>query len=182
LHSFSGRRVEKRNLTGARSIDKHPPTKDAFMASLYCAKDSSAVLRRCTKQTKKFVTLTPSVGRRGYKLEKMFWKFALATCAASLVLIVAANAETGIASIYSYEGRQTASGESAQPGVLSGAHRTLAFGTRVRVTNMRNGKTVVVRINDRGPFIAGRVIDLTPAGAHVLDFTGLTPVSLEVLK
>ena len=47
---------------------------------------------------------------------------------------------------------------------------------------MRNGKTVVVRINDRGPFIAGRVIDLTPAGAHVLDFTGLTPVSLEVLK
>lgn len=151
------------------------------MASLYCAEDNSAFLRRCTKQTN-FVMLTPSVGRRSYKLEKMFWMLPLATCAAMLVLIVAANAETGMASIYSYKGRQTASGESAQPGGLSGAHRTLAFGTKVRVTNMRNGKTVVVRINDRGPFIAGRVIDLSPAGAHVLDFTGLTPVSIKVLK
>jgi rare lipoprotein A len=152
------------------------------MASSYCAKNNSEFLRRCTKDTKNFETVTQSVGRRGYKITEMLWKFALATCTASLVLVVTANAETGIASIYSYRGRQTASGESAQPGVLSGAHRTLAFGTRVRVTNKRNGKTVVVRINDRGPFITGRVIDLTPAGAHVLGFTGLTPVSIEVLK
>jgi len=144
--------------------------------------NNSEFLRRCTKHTKNFGPLTRSVGPRGYKLKKLFWKFALATCTASLAFVVTANAETGIASIYSYKGRQTASGESARPGVLSGAHRTLAFGTRVRVTNKRNGKTVVVRINDRGPFITGRVIDLTPAGAHVLGFTGLTPVSIEVLK
>lgn len=77
---------------------------------------------------------------------------------------------------------QTASGESAHPGVLTAAHRTLAFGTRVQVTNKRNGKTVVVRINDRGPFVRGRVIDLTPAAARVLDFSGMTPVSIEVVN
>src|ERR1039457_793004 len=71
-----------------------------------------------------------------------------AGCVASLIMIVNANAESGIASIYSYKGSQTASGESAHPGVLTAAHRTLAFGTRVQVTNKRNGKTVVVRINE----------------------------------
>ncbi len=152
------------------------------MASNYCARNSISFLCHFTKQIENFATWTPLAGGRGHKLEIMFWKLALATCALSLVFIVAANAETGIASIYSFKGGQTASGESAQPGVLSAAHRTLAFGTRVRVTNLRNGNTVVVRINDRGPFTAGRVIDLTPAGAHVLDFTGLTRVSIEVLK
>lgn len=152
------------------------------MASHYCARYSFSFFRQFTKQIEKFVTWAPLAWGRSHKLEVMFWKLALATCALSLVLIVVANAETGIASIYSYKGRQTASGERAQPGVLSAAHRTLAFGTRVRVTNIRNGNTVVVRINDRGPFIAGRVIDLTPAGAHLLDFTGLTRVSIEVLK
>ena len=58
----------------------------------------------------------------------------------------------------------------------------MPFGTRVRVTNTRNGKSVVVRINDRGPFIKGRIIDLTPAGAKALGFSGLTPVSLEQVK
>ena len=89
---------------------------------------------------------------------------------------------SGIASIYNYEGNQTASGESAQPGVLTAAHRTLPFGTRVQVTNLNNGKTVIVRINDRGPFVGGRVIDLTPAAAQILDFSGLTPVSLAVVE
>jgi rare lipoprotein A len=106
----------------------------------------------------------------------------LAACAASLMLSGAANAESGIASVYSYEGDHTASGESAHPSTLTGAHRTLAFGTRVEVTNKRNGKTVVVRINDRGPFLRGRVIDLTPAAAQILDFSGLTPVSITVVN
>jgi rare lipoprotein A len=62
---------------------------------------------------------------------------------------------------------------------LTAAHRSLPFGTKVRVTNRRNGKTVVVTINDRGPFIRGRIIDLTPAGARALGFSGLTQVTIE---
>jgi len=93
-----------------------------------------------------------------------------------------ARAESGIASVYGYAGSKTASGERAQPGGLTAAHRTLKFGTKVQVTNKRNGRTVTVRINDRGPFIRGRVIDLTPAGARALGFNGLAPVTLAVLN
>ena len=93
-----------------------------------------------------------------------------------------AMAETGIASVYAYSGSKTASGERTNPGGLTGAHRTLPFGTQVRVTNKRNGQSVVVRINDRGPFTRGRVIDVTPAAARVLGFSGLTPVTLESMS
>jgi rare lipoprotein A len=89
---------------------------------------------------------------------------------------------SGIASIYGYGGSATASGERARPGGLTAAHRTLPFGTHVRVTNKSNGRSVVVRINDRGPFVRGRVIDLTPAGAHALGFSGLAPVVLAVVQ
>ena len=86
---------------------------------------------------------------------------------------------SGLASVYS-RGR-TASGERIISTDLTGAHRTLPFGTKVRVTNRRNGRSVVVRINDRGPFIRGRVIDVTPAAARALGFSGLAPVTLTVL-
>jgi rare lipoprotein A len=92
---------------------------------------------------------------------------------------VVASAQTGIASIYS--GGRTANGEHARASGLTAAHRTLPFGTMVRVTNQRSGRSVVVRINDRGPFIRGRVIDVTPAAAHVLGFSGLAPVTLAVV-
>jgi len=98
-----------------------------------------------------------------------------------LACVLAAHAQSGIASVYAYKGEMTASGERVSPGKLTAAHRSLPFGSRVRVTNKRNGRSVVVRINDRGPFIKGRVIDLTPAGAHVLGFSGLAPVTLEVM-
>jgi rare lipoprotein A len=88
---------------------------------------------------------------------------------------------SGIASVYSYTGHKTANGERLAPGTLTAAHKTLPFGTKVRVTNQRNGSSVVVRINDRGPFIRGRVIDLTPAGARALGFRGLAPVTLSVV-
>jgi rare lipoprotein A len=91
------------------------------------------------------------------------------------------GSHTGIASVYGHSGGPTASGERAQPGRLTAAHRTLPFGTMVRVTNKRNGKNVVVRINDRGPFIRGRIIDLTPAAAKTLGFSGLAPVTVEVM-
>jgi rare lipoprotein A len=64
---------------------------------------------------------------------------------------------------------------------LTAAHRSLPFGTLVRVTNQRSGRSVVVRINDRGPFVRGRVIDVTPAAAHALGFSGLAPVTLAVI-
>jgi rare lipoprotein A len=70
----------------------------------------------------------------------------------------------------------------ANPAELTAAHRTLAFGTHARVTNRRNGRSVTVRINDRGPFVRGRVIDVTPAGALALGFSGLTPVELELAQ
>lgn len=90
-----------------------------------------------------------------------------------------ATAQSGIASVYS--GGKTANGERAHPGRLTAAHRTLPFGTLVRVKHRRNGRSVVVRINDRGPFIRGRVIDLTPAGARAIGFSGLAPVELSVV-
>jgi rare lipoprotein A len=93
-----------------------------------------------------------------------------------------ASAESGIAAVYSYHGGRTASGERARPAELTAAHRTLPFGTVVRVTNHSNGHTVVVRINDRGPFTRGRVIDLTPAAAGKLGFSGLTRVTLDVIE
>ena len=92
----------------------------------------------------------------------------------------AARAQSGIASIYAYSGERTANGERARPSGFTAAHRTLPFGTRVRVTNKRNGRSVVVRINDRGPFVRGRVIDVTPAVAHALGFDGLARVTLQV--
>jgi rare lipoprotein A len=91
------------------------------------------------------------------------------------------HGSSGMASVYGYGGSKTASGERAHPGGLTAAHRSLPFGTKVSVTNRRNGRSVVVRINDRGPFVRGRVIDLTPAGARALGFSGLAPVTLAVL-
>ena len=87
----------------------------------------------------------------------------------------------GLASVYSTEsGTKTASGERLNSGAMTAAHRTLPFGTMVRVTNERNGRSAVVRINDRGPFVRGRVIDVSPAAARALGFSGVVPVSLNV--
>jgi rare lipoprotein A len=95
----------------------------------------------------------------------------------------AAIAQDGIASVYTTkEGTRTASGRKLSDGALTAAHKTLPFGTRVHVTNKRNGRSVTVTISDRGPFVRGRVIDLTPAGARVLGFSGLAPVSLAVAR
>jgi len=100
----------------------------------------------------------------------------------SMLACSSATAEAGIASVYAYSGGKTASGERANPGGLTAAHRTLKFGTQVRVTNRRNGRNVVVRINDRGPFVRGRVIDITPAAARALGFSGLASVTLDIAQ
>jgi rare lipoprotein A len=93
-----------------------------------------------------------------------------------------AQVQSGVASVYSTEsGHGTASGARLNPGALTAAHRSLPFGTKVRVTNNQNGRSVVVTINDRGPFVRGRVIDLTPAGARALGFSGLARVKLDIV-
>jgi rare lipoprotein A len=100
-------------------------------------------------------------------------------------LLARASAEdqSGVASVYSAEsGRGTASGQQLNLEALTAAHRSLSFGTKVRVTNRNNGRSVVVTINDRGPFVRGRVIDITPAAARALGFSGLTQVTLNVGK
>ncbi len=94
--------------------------------------------------------------------------------------------EAGIASYYHdrFHGRTTASGERFDQTALTAAHRTLPFGTTVRVTRTDTGKSVKVRINDRGPFRAGRVIDLSRTAASRLDMLdrGLVPVKVEVMR
>lgn len=89
----------------------------------------------------------------------------------------------GLASFY-WQGQRTASGETFNPADMTAAHRTLPFGTKVRVTHASSGRSVVVRINDRGPFKAGRVIDLSKAAAEHLQMTGagLAAVRLEVVQ
>jgi rare lipoprotein A len=98
---------------------------------------------------------------------------------ACFLLATAAEAQRGIASVY--DGGRTANGERASPSGFTAAHRSLPFGTHVRVTNVRNKRAVMVRINDRGPFIRGRIIDLTPAAARSLGFSGLALVDVEIV-
>ena len=92
------------------------------------------------------------------------------------------HALDGIASYY-WQDQMTASGEKFNKRDMTAAHPTLPFGTLVEVTNTRNGRKTVVRINDRGPFKAGRVIDVSEAVAEILDMTsrGLAPVKLQVV-
>jgi len=94
--------------------------------------------------------------------------------------------ESGVASYYGfkYQGRPTASGEIFDLNQFTAAHRTLPFGTKVKVTNVANNHSVTVRINDRGPFIAGRIIDLSEAAARELEMiqSGTAEVKLEVLR
>ena len=100
------------------------------------------------------------------------------------LLTSCAHTETGKASYYGSRGGKTASGERVDPKALTAAHRTLPFGTIVKVTAVDSGKSVDVRINDRGPFIRGRIIDLTPAGFARLAplVRGVIPVRLEVVR
>ena len=94
--------------------------------------------------------------------------------------------QTGTATYYSnkFHGRKTASGERYNRYKFTAAHRTLPFGTMVRVTRLNNGKTVTVRINDRGPIRGNRIIDLSRAAAKAIDMisAGVVPVGIEIVK
>jgi rare lipoprotein A len=114
----------------------------------------------------------------GNSLIKLATAFIL--IASTIAMPMTASAQSGIASIYS--GGRTANGERCVASGMTAAHRTLPFGTRVLVTNRRTGRSVVVRINDRGPFVRGRIIDVTPAAARALGFSGLAPVTVAVVS
>jgi rare lipoprotein A (peptidoglycan hydrolase) len=116
---------------------------------------------------------------------------ALSACAQSSVIAnksalrasMAPGGGYGLASFYSH-GRRTASGERFDPHDLTAAHRTLPFGTRVRVTNVSTGQSVTVRVNDRGPFVRGRAIDVSSSAARMLGITrqGVAKVKLDVVQ
>ena len=106
-------------------------------------------------------------------------KLALAAVIA-LMPLATAQAQSGVASHYS-DLSVTASGRSYSSGAMVAAHRTLPFGTKVRVHNPRNGRSIVVTIVDRGPFGKGRVIDLSTGAAKALGFSGLQRVNVAVV-
>ena len=95
-----------------------------------------------------------------------------------------AKSMIGIASYYggNFHGKRTASGEMFNKNAMTAAHRSLKFGTKVKVTNLRNGKTVLVKVNDRGPHVQGRIIDLSQAAAKKIGLKGVARVKLEVVK
>lgn len=107
----------------------------------------------------------------------------LMLCLTSLESCKPAKVERGEASYYhnKYKGRPTASGEKFRQYKRTAAHKTLPLGTKVKVTNLKNGKSVRVRINDRGPFIEGRIIDLTRKAARKIDMItdGIAPVKIQ---
>ena len=101
-------------------------------------------------------------------------------CVAALLCAVSTPsfAETCVASHYGYGGSKTASGERMNPSAMTAAHRSKPFGSRVTVTSEKSGRSVTVRINDRGPFVKGRCIDLSTGAAAALGMGGLERVSL----
>lgn len=127
----------------------------------------------------------------------LFWaKRAAAVCCVAACLSSCAGSapafgergytESGKASYYArkFQGRTMANGEKYRRGKLTAAHRTLPLGTKVKVTNTRTSKSVKVRITDRGPFISGRIVDLSEKAARRLDFikAGVIPVELKVIQ
>ncbi|OCC05096.1 hypothetical protein BA190_09275 [Labrys sp. WJW] len=104
-------------------------------------------------------------------------KVLAAAGALSCAIITTGKAETGVASWYGSEsGSRTANGERFPTSERTCAHRTARFGSRLHVTDLRTGRAVVCRVNDRGPFIRGRVIDLNPASARALGMSGTAKV------
>ena len=112
-------------------------------------------------------------------------KFLFSCCLTFLLSSTVAQVQTGKASFYAdkFDGTPTASGEKYRHNKMTGAHKTLPFGTRVRVTNLGNNESVDVVINDRGPYVEDRIIDLSRAAAEKLGFVnqGLAEVRLEVI-
>ena len=129
------------------------------------------------------ILLNPIFGRctintefRRFSAFVLVFAFSLTSCSQKVT-------QTGKASYYDskFNGRRTASGAKFRNSKLTAAHRSIPFGTKVKVTNLKNGKTVKVRINDRGPFVSGRILDLSRRAARRIDMVddGVGTVKLE---
>ena len=127
------------------------------------------------------VTFSGAQPARGHRLPRG-WVLLLLLVGCARNLQPEGAAEEGEASWYGpgLYGRKTASGEVLKPGTLTAAHRTLPFGTCLRVTNLENGRTVEVRVNDRGPYAGNRIVDVSETAAHALGMhaRGVTRVRL----
>ena len=125
--------------------------------------------------------LTPALSWRNL-LAASFFSVILSACGASK----SAFTESGQGSYYAdkFDGRATASGVPYRPGQLTAAHNTLPFGTRLKVTNTRNGNSVKVVVNDRGPHAKGRIVDVSKRAARKLDIidAGVAPMKIKVLR
>lgn len=97
-------------------------------------------------------------------------------------ILTSAQAQTGSASWYALDGNLTANGERMNSTKMTAAHRTLPFGAKVKVTNLSNGRSVVVRINDRGPFAKQRIIDLSKAAARVIGMVGRGHAKVQIVR
>jgi rare lipoprotein A len=191
-------RKRKRNLKNPRLLCNRPVIRNVLMASVMAAMPATAVsIRLASAHAQHGMTKvdgnhashslrigkadTWRHGQRGRRVvrEKLSVSPSLSKAlGADAAQIGGSFEDSGIASIYS--GQRTASGEEMTSGGMTAAYRTLTFGTNVTVVNRHNGRSAVVRINDRGPFVHGRVIDLSPAAAWALGVGGLAPVSLTV--
>ena len=111
-------------------------------------------------------------------------KYGIALLALTILIPSTASAESCIASVYTTRenGTRTASGIPFSDHGMTIAHKTLKFGTKVRITNKHNGKSAIFTVSDRGPFRVGRCADLSLAGARALGFDGLAPVTVEVVR
>lgn len=116
--------------------------------------------------------------------------FSILVVASSLVSACGGSknafTQSGQGSYYAdkFNGRPTASGAPYRPGQMTAAHNTLPFGTRIKVTNVKNGRSVKVTVNDRGPHVKGRIVDVSRKAARKLDLVeaGVVPVQLKVIK
>lgn len=152
-------------------------------AAVVAKKDTKAKAAEAAKKKAKAKAAEAAKKQAKVKAAQAAKKKAKAKAAAKKKALLKTLALSGIASVYRYKKpRRSASGEIINFKSMVAAHRTLRFGTKVRVTNRKNGRSVIVRIIDRGPFIRGRVIDLSPAAARQIGLGwGLAPVSLAVV-
>jgi rare lipoprotein A len=171
--------VKYRSPANARSVIRNALMANALAAMLIVGTGMAPALahgQHLKKTEQKHTHQSEPIGEASGR--RIFRDKLMASASGPRSLREGGLTNSGIASVYS--DRNTASGEQMNSAAMTAAHRTLPFGTRVTVVNRNNGRSAVVRINDRGPFVHGRVIDLSPAAAQALKVDGLAPVSLIV--
>jgi len=173
--------------TGCLRVGAPSPSRSRcrIHARLLAAAFSAATLAACAGPS--VVSTKSESGAAGRRTTAHYNRRAPVTLwTAKIVPSAKAAADTssyGVASFYS-DDTETASGEKFDPHQLTAAHRTLPFGTRLRVTNVATGRSVTVRVNDRGPFVAGRAVDLSYSAAETIGMVerGVSKVKLEVVR